>query len=149
MEGDDIDDPVSDNVRGILDGHIVLTRKLASRNHYPAVDVLQSISRLAVAVTGPKTKEAVGKIRRLMATYAGAEDLISVGAYVKGSNAEIDESIEKFPLIEAFLVQGITDKAPLADTLRMAGEIAGVEIPEEEIPGAAGSKTNEAVPVQA
>jgi flagellum-specific ATP synthase len=143
VEGDDIDDPVSDNVRGILDGHIVLTRKLASRNHYPAVDVLQSISRLANSVTGPRTREACGYIRRLMATYAGAEDLISVGAYVKGSNAEIDESIDKFPVIESFLIQKIEDRAPLSETLKMAGQIAGIEIPEEEL------ARNAAVPVQA
>lgn len=142
VEGDDIDDPVSDNVRGILDGHIVLTRRLASRNHYPAIDVLGSISRLAIQVTGPRTREACGYIRRLMATYAGAEDLISVGAYVKGSNAEIDEAIEKIPAIDRFLVQAIEEKAPLADTLRMAGEIAGIAIPEEELAHAA-------VPVQA
>ena len=142
VEGDDIDDPVSDNVRGILDGHIVLTRRLASRNHYPAVDVLASISRLAIQVTGPRTREACGTIRRLMATYAGAEDLISVGAYVKGSNAEIDEAIEKMPAIERFLVQTVEEKAPLAETLAMAGQIAGVVIPEEELAHAA-------VPVQA
>jgi flagellum-specific ATP synthase len=129
-------------VRGILDGHIVLTRRLASRNHYPAVDVLASISRLAIQVTGPRTREACGYIRRLMATYAGAEDLISVGAYVKGSNAEIDEAIDKMPDIQSFLVQRIEEKAPLAETLRRAGEIAGIAIPEEELAHAA-------VPVQA
>ncbi|HET6487465.1 MAG TPA: FliI/YscN family ATPase [Spirochaetia bacterium] len=143
VEGDDIDDPISDNVRGILDGHIILTRRLASRNHYPAVDVLQSISRLALQVTGARTKEAMGAIRRLMATYANAEDLISVGAYVKGSNAEIDEAIEKMPAIERFLVQGIAEKAPLAETLRLASEITGVPIPSEELPADA------AVPVSA
>jgi flagellum-specific ATP synthase len=161
VEGDDIDDPVSDNVRGILDGHIVLTRKLAARNHYPAVYVLQSISRLAITVTGVRTREAVGRIRRLMATYAGAEDLISVGAYVKGSNPEIDESIEKFADIERFLVQRIEERAPLEDTLRAAGQIAGIDIPDEEIraavqkqdtrraPRGEGMSRNEAVPVQA
>ena len=143
VEGDDIDDPVSDNVRGILDGHIVLTRKLAARNHYPAVDVLQSISRLAISVTGPRTREACGRIRNLMAVYAGAEDLISVGAYVKGSNPEIDEAIAKYQDIERFLIQRIEEKAPLAETLRMAGQIAGIEIPETELVERA------AVPVQA
>jgi flagellum-specific ATP synthase len=142
VEGDDIDDPVSDNVRGILDGHIVLTRRLASRNHYPAIDVLGSISRLSIQVTGPRTREACGYIRRVMATYAQAEDLISVGAYVKGSNAEIDEAIGKMPAIEKFLVQAIDEKASLARTLAMAGEIAGIAIPEEELAHAA-------VPIQA
>jgi flagellum-specific ATP synthase len=143
VEGDDIDDPVSDNVRGILDGHIVLTRKLASRAQYPAVDVLQSISRLAIQVTGPRTKDAMAYIKRMLATYTSAEDLISVGAYVKGSNAEIDEAIDKMPEIEGFLAQRIEEKAPLAETLRRAGEIAGIEIPQEEFAG------NAAVPVQA
>jgi flagellum-specific ATP synthase len=143
VEGDDIDDPVSDNVRGILDGHIVLTRKLASSNHYPAIDVLQSISRLANTVTGPRTREACGRLRRLMATYAGAEDLISVGAYVKGSNAEIDDAIEKYPEIERFLIQRIEERAPLEETLRAMGQIAGVEIPEEEL------ARNAPLPVQA
>jgi flagellum-specific ATP synthase len=142
VEGDDIDDPVSDNVRGILDGHIVLTRRLASRNHYPAIDVLGSISRLSIQVTGPRTREACGYIRRIMATYAQAEDLISVGAYVKGSNADIDEAIGKMPAIEKFLVQAIDERAPLARTLAMAGEIAGIAIPEEEL-------ANAAVPIQA
>ncbi len=142
VEGDDIDDPVSDNVRGILDGHIVLTRKLASRNHYPAVDVLSSVSRLALQVTGPRTREAAGYIRRQMATYAGAEDLVSVGAYVKGSNPDIDEAIDCMPEIERFLVQGIEERISMADTLRWAGDIAGIEIPEEELSDAA-------VPVQA
>jgi flagellum-specific ATP synthase len=161
VEGDDIDDPVSDNVRGILDGHIVLTRKLSARNHYPAVDVLISISRLAITVTGPKTREACGKVRQLMATYAAAEDLISVGAYVKGSNREIDESIDAYEAIESFLIQRIEEKAPLEETLRRLGKIAGVEIPEDEIraavqpggkpPGAAAEELtrNAAVPVQA
>jgi flagellum-specific ATP synthase len=137
VEGDDIDDPVSDNVRGILDGHIVLNRKLAARNFYPAIDVLQSISRLAVHVTGPKTQEACGYIKRMLAIYAGAEDIISVGAYVKGSNAEIDESIDKMPEIEKFLTQRIQDKPPLGETLKRAGEIAGIEIPAEETADAA------------
>jgi len=161
VEGDDIDDPVSDNVRGILDGHIVLTRKFASRNHYPAVDVLQSISRLAVQITGPRTQEATGYIKRLMATYAGAEDLIAVGAYVKGSNPEIDESIEKMPAIDGFLRQRIEERVSLTETLKRAGEIAGIEIPDAELGDATGgvAKTapepataragNEAVPVQA
>ncbi len=133
VEGDDIDDPISDNVRGILDGHIVLTRKLASANHYPAIDVLQSISRLALQVTGPRTREAAGALRRHMATYAGAEDLISVGAYAKGSNPEIDAAIEHRSDIEGFLVQAIGERVTMADTLRRAGSIADIEIPEEEL----------------
>jgi len=138
VEGDDVDDPVSDNVRGILDGHIVLNRKLAQRNHYPAVDVLQSISRLQPKITGPRIREAAGFIRRQMAVYAGAEDLISVGAYVKGSDPEIDEAIGKQKEIRDFLLQGVEEKSGMEETLRAAGRIAGIEIPEEELaaPGA-------------
>jgi flagellum-specific ATP synthase len=142
VEGDDIDDPVSDNVRGILDGHIVLARKLAAKNQYPAVDVLQSVSRLAIQVTGPRTQEACGYVKRMLATYAGAEDLISVGAYVKGSNPEIDESMEKMPEIERLLIQKIQEKAPMTETLAKLGAIAGVEIPKEE-------REDAQVPVQA
>ncbi|RKX86783.1 MAG: flagellum-specific ATP synthase FliI [Spirochaetes bacterium] len=133
VEGDDMDEPIADNVRGILDGHIVLERKLAERNHYPAVDVLKSISRLAVAVTGDKTKKAAGFIKRMLAVYAEAEDLINVGAYAKGSNEEIDMAIEVLPAINKFLIQGIKEKSTMGDALKRIGEIAGIEIPEEEI----------------
>jgi flagellum-specific ATP synthase len=142
VEGDDLDEPVSDAVRGILDGHVVLTRTLAQRNHYPAVDVLQSISRLAEKVSGPSIKKAAGRIRRLIAIYREAEDLINVGAYVEGSNAEIDEAIEKMPRINEFLIQDIAESFPLAEIYRQMGEIVGVSIPPEEL-------SNEAVSLQA
>jgi flagellum-specific ATP synthase len=140
VEGDDLDEPVSDTVRGILDGHIVLTRRLAARNHYPAIDILSSISRLTPKITGPKTKEMCAYIKRMMAVYTEAEDLINVGAYVAGSNAEIDEAIEKMPRINQFLQQGIEEKSDPATTFSKAGEIAGITIPETEI-------INETVPV--
>jgi flagellum-specific ATP synthase len=133
VEGDDLDEPVSDAVRGVLDGHIVLTRSLAQRNHYPAVDILQSVSRLAEKVTGPSIKKAAGFIRRMLATYREAEDLINVGAYVEGSNPEIDQAIAKMPEINEFLVQAIEEKHPMAESYIRMGEIAGVEIPEEEL----------------
>ncbi|MBN1698344.1 MAG: FliI/YscN family ATPase [Spirochaetales bacterium] len=142
VEGDDMDEPISDAVRGILDGHILLSKRLASRNHYPAIDVLGSISRLAPQVTGPFTKKACGYIRRMLAVYTEAEDLINVGAYAKGSNPEIDEAIEKMGEINAYLIQAITEKADLRDALEGAGEIAGIPIPDKEI-------ENETVPVQA
>lgn len=142
VEGDDLDEPVSDAVRGILDGHVVLTRNLAQRNHYPAVDVLQSVSRLADKVSGPGIKKAAGVFRRHLATYREAEDLINVGAYVAGSSAEIDEAVEKMPEINAFLVQGIEERFPIEETYRQLGEITGVAIPEEELGG-------EAVPLSA
>ncbi len=133
VEGDDMDEPIADNVRGILDGHIVLERKLAEKNHYPAIDVLKSISRLAVSVTGDATKKAAGFIKRMLAVYSEAEDLINVGAYAKGSNEEIDRAIDKLPEINAFLIQGVGEKSTVRDAIVQAGEIAGIEIPEEEI----------------
>ena len=133
VDGDDMDEPVSDTVRGILDGHVVLSRDLAQRNHYPAIDVLGSISRLAKDVSGPKTKEAVRILRCLMADYANAEDLINVGAYKLGTNAKIDEAIAKRDDIERFLVQSIEEKSIINETLSELGKIAGLEIPEDEM----------------
>ncbi|MDR1411970.1 MAG: FliI/YscN family ATPase [Spirochaetaceae bacterium] len=132
VDGDDLDEPVSDTVRGILDGHIVLSRNLASRNHYPAIDVLGSISRLMPKVTGSVTRKAAGYIRRLMADYAGAEDLINVGAYAPGSNPAIDDAIARRQAIEDFLVQDVGDPSAMGDTLKRLGEIAGMEIPVGE-----------------
>jgi flagellum-specific ATP synthase len=133
VDGDDMDEPVSDTVRGILDGHVVLTRKLAERYHYPAVDVLKSISRLSQAVTGPITQKAMGAVRKLMATYEEAEDMINIGAYVKGTNPGIDEAIAKRQAIEAFLMQLVDEKAPIADTIKRLGDIAGLSIPQSEL----------------
>lgn len=133
VDGDDMDEPVADTVRGILDGHVVLSRKLAERYHYPAVDVLKSISRLTQSVTGPYTQKAMGYTRRLMATYDEAEDMINIGAYVKGSSPAIDEAIAKRQMVEAFLTQGVDEPAPLTDTLSRLGAIAGIAIPAEEI----------------
>jgi flagellum-specific ATP synthase len=132
VDGDDLDEPVTDTVRGILDGHIVLSRTLAQRNYYPAIDVLGSISRLAPAVSGPVSNKAAGVIRRNIAVYSEAEDLINVGAYHSGSNPAIDEAIAKHKDIEEFLMQDIEEKAPLGETLKRMGEIAGIEIPDEE-----------------
>ncbi len=133
VEGDDMDEPVSDTVRGTLDGHLILSRKLAQANQYPAVDVLQSISRLAPKISGPETKKVMGKLRSLLATYTESEDLINVGAYVKGTNPDIDEAIGKIKDIRGFLSQGIEEKAPIRETLLWAARIVGAEIPEEEL----------------
>ncbi|MDR2786359.1 MAG: FliI/YscN family ATPase [Treponema sp.] len=133
VDGDDLDEPVSDTVRGILDGHIVLSRNLAQRNHYPAIDVLGSISRLMPKVTGIVTRKAAACIRRLMADYAGAEDLINVGAYTPGSNPAIDDAIAKHRAIEDFLEQDVDERSTMGDTLKRMGEIVGMEIPGEEL----------------
>ena len=132
VDGDDMDEPVSDTVRGILDGHIVLNRKLAQAYHFPAIDVLASISRLSKRVTGPQTQKAVAAIRRSMATYAQSEDMITVGAYQKGSNAEVDAAIELHPAIENFLMQEEAEKTTIEKTLTDFGKLAGIEIPADE-----------------
>jgi flagellum-specific ATP synthase len=132
VEADDMDEPVSDTVRGILDGHIVLSEALGRANHYPAIDVLQSKSRLMNAVSGPVTRKTAAYIRRLMSDYAGAEDLINLGAYAAGSNPAIDDAIAKHEIIEQFLVQDTDERSPIANTLNMMGELSGMEIPPEE-----------------
>jgi flagellum-specific ATP synthase len=135
VEGDDMDEPVADTVRGILDGHIVLSRSLAQAYQYPAIDVLQSISRKASKVSGRETNRAAGIIRRHIAVYSGAEDLINVGAYHAGSNPDIDAAVGKHPAIREFLTQDTEERCPLSDTLRKLGEIAEIPIPEEEALG--------------
>lgn len=132
VEGDDMDEPVADTVRGILDGHLVLSRRLAQRYHYPAIDVLDSVSRLADKVTPDELQTAAGYVRRLLATYREAEDLINVGAYARGSNAEIDEAIDKLPSINRFLQQRITDRAPVEETRAGLLAIQGRDNPERE-----------------
>ncbi|MDR0289821.1 MAG: FliI/YscN family ATPase [Treponema sp.] len=138
VDGDDMDEPVADTVRGILDGHIVLSRRLAQGYHYPAIDVLQSISRLAPSISGPSINKAAGAIRRTMAAYAEAEDLINVGAYHAGSNAAIDEAIAKHQPIEDFLMQEVDEASSLEETFAAMGTISGIPIAVEEIIGGAG-----------
>ncbi|MDR1587809.1 MAG: FliI/YscN family ATPase [Treponema sp.] len=135
VDGDDMNEPVSDTVRGILDGHIVLSRRLAQAYHYPAIDVLESVSRLAPEVSGPVTKRAAAFIRKNMAVYAEAEDLINVGAYHSGSNPAIDEAVAKHGAIEEFLIQDVSEKSSLAETLSALAEISGLSMPPEEMGG--------------
>ncbi|MCQ2582338.1 MAG: FliI/YscN family ATPase [Treponema sp.] len=132
VDSDDMNEPITDAVRGILDGHIILDRKLAQSYHYPAIDVLASISRLANRVTGKQTQLACGKIRKLMSVYQSKETMISTGIYAKGSNPEIDEAIDKHEEIEAFLTQEVNTPFSLKDTLDELSRISGVEIPEYE-----------------
>ena len=105
VEGDDTNEPIADAVRGILDGHVVLSRDMASRNHYPAIDILQSVSRTMPDVTTPAHRAKAGKVREWLATLRDSEDLVSVGAYVAGSNPRIDEALGKRDAVEAFLRQ--------------------------------------------
>ncbi len=111
VDGDDLNEPVADAVRGILDGHIVLSRKLAHANHFPAIDVLQSVSRVMPRVMTPEARATADEARRLMAAYQEAEDLIRVGAYVPGSNSETDRAIALHDALNAFLRQGVTESA--------------------------------------
>jgi flagellum-specific ATP synthase len=128
-----MDEPIADTVRGVLDGHIVLSRKLAQRSHYPAIDVLQSISRLTGSVTGPETQKVLGRLRKSLAVYQESEAMINVGAYVKGSNPELETAIAQRDSLEEFLTQGVSEPAPIHDSLNRMAEIAGLPIPEEEI----------------
>ncbi|KPP96472.1 MAG: flagellar protein export ATPase FliI [Bacteroidetes bacterium HLUCCA01] len=109
VENDDMNEPVADTVRSILDGHIVLSRKLAHKGHYPAIDVLESISRVMPQIVKPEDRSVSMKARELLATYREAEDLINIGAYVKGSNPKIDEAIKKYPALVSFLKQGMDE----------------------------------------
>ncbi|MCA1927127.1 MAG: flagellar protein export ATPase FliI [Calditerrivibrio sp.] len=125
VEGDDLTDPIADSVRSIIDGHIVLSRVIASRNHFPAIDVLMSASRLMKEVVDPEHYEMGGKIRDLMAAYNEAEDLINIGAYAKGSNKRIDLAIAKIDSINSFLRQGINEKFEFSETISQMKKILG------------------------
>lgn len=117
VEGDDHDEPLSDAVRAILDGHIVLTRKLASRGHYPAIDILASISRSMPDIVTPAHLAAAQKMKTVTYTYREAEDMINIGAYKKGSNPEIDYAIEVRDRVEKFLCQGMNESGDLTQDI--------------------------------
>jgi flagellum-specific ATP synthase/type III secretion protein N (ATPase) len=116
VEGDDLSDPIADAVRGILDGHIVLSRSLAERNHFPAIDVLQSISRLAPEIAPEQVLRAAGQVRDMMAAYREALDLIQVGAYVQGSDPRVDAAAQANPHIDQFLKQRTNERTSLEET---------------------------------
>lgn len=117
MEGDDITDPVVDTVRGIVDGHIFLSRKVAEMNHYPAIDVLGSISRLFTEITDPEHQQAVAKMRKLLAIYRENKDLIDVGMYQPGQNPVLDKAVEMMPQINGFLQQRVSEKVDIESTI--------------------------------
>ena len=123
VEGDDLNEPVSDAVRSILDGHIILSRKMANANLFPAIDVLDSISRLYLEICTDEQVRLVTEARDLLAVYRHNEDLINVGAYAPGSNPQIDRAIEKFPLIREFLRQEFGTKASRDESFAKLGEI--------------------------
>ncbi len=117
VEGDDMEDPLADSLRGVLDGHIVLSRALAERGHFPAVDILASLSRAMVSVTDTHQRELASHLRRLLAAHRDAEDLIQVGAYAKGSDPAVDEAITRRPQLESFLRQDARETVPMATSL--------------------------------
>ncbi|MCD6082583.1 flagellar protein export ATPase FliI [Candidatus Aerophobetes bacterium] len=117
VEADDINEPISDAARSILDGHIVLSRNLASRNHYPAIDILRSISRLMVDLVAPEHKEAAHKLREVLSIYEEAEDLINIGAYVKGSNPKIDYALAMIDKVNDYLRQDLDEYTPYSEAV--------------------------------
>lgn len=125
VDGDDMNEPIADAVRSILDGHIVLSRKIAAQNHFPAIDIMPSVSRVMNEVVSPEHLKAAQQMRQLMAVYRDAEDLIHIGAYVKGSSAKIDEAVQKIDAINAFLCQGIFEVDSYADTEKKLIAISG------------------------
>lgn len=118
VEGDDMNEPITDAVRGIVDGHIVLSRDLAAMNMYPAIDILQSISRVMIDIAGPEHMEAANRFRSILAAYEEARDLIDIGAYKKGSNTRIDEAIHYIEPCRDFIRQGIYEKASFDELLQ-------------------------------
>jgi FliI/YscN family ATPase len=125
VEGDDLNDPAADAARSILDGHVVLSRSLAARGHYPAIDVLPSVSRLMSDLAAPEHRAAAQKCRQLLADYQETEDLINLGAYVAGSNPRVDEAIARRGALEEFLCQRVDEPTGWAETLARLGAAVG------------------------
>ncbi|MEM9423701.1 MAG: FliI/YscN family ATPase [Spirochaetota bacterium] len=134
VEGDDLDEPVSDTIRGILDGHIILSRGLAERYHYPAIDVPVSVSRLEQKVSVPEFRPVIAHVKRLLSVYRERQDLIEIGAYASGSNPLIDEAIERQSELQNFLQQDVYESSSLEDTLHMLLDMVGSSQSESHEP---------------
>ena len=119
VDGDDFNEPITDTARSILDGHIMLSRKLGHKNHYPAIDILQSISRVMSSIAAGDHKAAAGKLKNVLATYQEAEDLINIGAYKRGSNPGIDYAVSKIDAVNAYLMQDTMEKFDFEEEKRM------------------------------
>lgn len=122
VEGDDMTEPIADETRSILDGHIVLSRKLAQMNHYPAIDILQSISRCQNAIINAEHKKDAAHLREILAKYAEVELLLKIGEYQKGADRETDEAVAKIGRVNAFLRQGLFEQHTFAETIRQLAE---------------------------
>ncbi|MCR4841955.1 MAG: flagellar protein export ATPase FliI [Eubacterium sp.] len=136
VDGDDFNEPITDTARSILDGHIVLSRELAQKNHYPAIDVLASISRCMSSIVTKDHKAAAGRMRNVMSTYDSSEDLINIGAYKSGSNKEIDYAIMKHEEVESFLLQDTMEKTDFDESIRAMEGIFGIGEPADAPEGA-------------
>ena len=123
VDGDDFNEPIADTARSILDGHIVLDRKIAQKNHYPAIDVLQSISRVMSSIVDSKHKKASGQLKNVLATYSEAEDLVNIGAYKAGSNPSIDYALSKIDAVNEFLQQDVYEKISFEESIRRLEEM--------------------------
>jgi flagellum-specific ATP synthase len=123
VDGDDMNEPITDTARSILDGHIMLNRRLAHQNHYPAIDVLQSISRCMSQIVNKEHKTLAGKLKNVLATYNEAEDLINIGAYKTGSNPNIDYAISKIDKVNEFLMQDVDEKFDYEQAVDMLREL--------------------------
>ena len=123
VDGDDFNEPITDTARSILDGHIMLSRKLGHKNHYPAIDVLQSISRCMSQIAAKEHKAVAGKLKNVLATYTEAEDLINIGAYKLGANPNIDFAIAKIDAVNEFLMQGVDEKYTFDEVVTLLGNI--------------------------
>ncbi len=123
VDGDDFNEPITDTARSILDGHIMLDRKLGHKNHYPAIDVLQSISRCMSQIATREHKQMAGKLKNVLATYNEAEDLINIGAYKSGSNPNIDYAIAKIDAVNDFLCQATDEKFDFETSIDMLGHL--------------------------
>jgi flagellum-specific ATP synthase len=123
VEGDDFSEPVSDSVKAILDGHFVLSRRMAAKNHYPAIDVLESISRLMTDITTREHQDIAVRCRQIMADYRDAEDLINIGAYVKGSSPKIDFALDRIDKLNLFLRQRVDDRGDFEQSMGFLKEL--------------------------
>jgi type III secretion protein N (ATPase) len=125
VEGDDMTEPIADETRSILDGHIILSRKLAAANHYPAIDILASVSRLMTAISSPEHLKSAGKIRQLLSKYQEVELLVRIGEYKQGSDPAADEAISKIDSVNRFLRQGLHEESSFEQTLEAMARLGG------------------------
>jgi FliI/YscN family ATPase len=125
VEGDDFNEPICDAARSILDGHVILSRELGARGHYPAIDILNSVSRLASKVSPPEQRAAASQMREALATFRQAEDLINLGAYASGSNPQLDSAIQLRPRLLEFLKQPPEQSEPIEKTLEALYSLSG------------------------